>query len=817
MRTVLQDVRHALRLFRHNPGFTAVSALTIALAIGGCTAVFSVLNGVLLRPLPYPDPDRIVTVAERHPGSDAGLGGVVFSNHTYYAWLENAKTVEAIGGFNQRRFTVSGEGLPEAERVAGAAYTPSMFRVLGIAPRLGRAIEERDAAEGAPHVVVVSHEFWASRLGASPDALGRTITLNGESHEVIGVMPQGFAYPDPARLYTPYTVPPPTPNSVGLFGGLARLAPGTTPEQAAAEGTAAARSVERPYVMEVVYGKGGPVEVPVERLSDRVTKTVRPALVVLAIGIALVLVIACANVTNLFLSRGVARGREMAVRAALGAGRRRLLRQLLIESLLLSVVAGAIGLFLGWMLTRAMPALAPETFPRLENIAIDGRVLAVSAALSLLAGTLSGLLPALRGSHVALSSAMREGDVRTSTASGRSRPVLLALEAALAVVMLVGAALLGRSFMKLLDVEKGYDPVGVVTASLVPVGTVDDQRVQAVVRDVLERLRAMPGVEAAGAGNMMPFGGSTAISGFPLADVPGPDGQPVQARALAYTVTPGYFEALGMRLVDGRFPTASDATARTGTMLVNESFAKTYYTDGRPAVGRRYESRSSEDAPPTVTEIIGVVADMLPAALDGKPEPAIYRTAGGGSHEDAQLDAGLFVVRTSSDPDALIPAFRAAVREIEPNAVALDRVATLSSRIADSVGQPRFAATVLGIFAGLALTLAAIGLYGVLSYNVSARRREIGVRAALGAGRRDLLGLVLRQGLGVTMVGLAIGLIAAAGLTRLMESLLFGIEALDITSFLAAPAVLLLVACAACLVPALRAARVDPATALRDG
>jgi predicted permease len=502
----------------------------------------------------------------------------------------------------------------------------------------------------------------------------------------------------------------------------------------------------------------------------------------------------------------------MAVRAALGAGRGRLLRHLLNESLLLSLVSGALGLFLGWILTSSIPALAPENFPRLANIQIDGRVLGVSLVLSLLAGTLSGLLPALRGSRVALSSAMRESDVRTSTSTGRSRPVLLALEAALAVVMLVGAALLGRSFVKLLDVEKGYDPSGVVTASLVGVGEEDDARMTAVVRDVLERLRAMPGVEAAGAGNMTPFGGSTSISGFPLPDVPGPDGKPTQARALAYTVTPGYFEALGMRLVDGRFPTASDAASRTGSFLVNEAFAKTYYTDGRPAVGRRYENKESEDAPVTVTQIIGVVGDMLPASLDGKAEPAVYHIAGGGN---VALEGATFVVRTPGDPEALMPAFRSLVREVEPNAVAIDRVATLSSQIATSVGQPRFAATVLGVFAALALTLAAIGLYGVLSYHVSARRREIGVRAALGAGRRDLLALVLRQGLGITVVGLAIGLAASAFLTRLMETMLFGVEPLDLVSFLAAPGVLLLVACAACLIPAARAARVDPAIALR--
>jgi putative ABC transport system permease protein len=391
--------------------------------------------------------------------------------------------------------------------------------------------------------------------------------------------------------------------------------------------------------------------------------------------------------------------------------------------------------------------------------------------------------------------------------------VLLALEAALAVVLLVGAGLLGRSFIKLMDVDKGYDAAGVVTASIVPVGKVDEARVHAVIRDVLERVRTMPGVEAAGAGNMTPFGGSTAISGFPLADVPGPDGKPVQARAMSFEVTPGYFEALGMRLAEGRFPTLADATAQTRTFLVNEAFVKMYYTDGRPVVGRRYTSLVG-DNPDMHFELVGVVANTLPAALTGKAEPAIFHTAGG----DVTLGGGNIVVRTSGDPAALMPSLRAAVREVEPSAVAIDRVATLSSQVSASVGQPRFAATVLGIFAALALSLAAIGLYGVLSYNVSARRREMGVRAALGASRRNLLGLIMRQGLGVTAIGLAAGLAASAFLTRLMETMLFGIEALDPVSFFVAPAVLRLVALAACLVPALRAARTDPAIALRaDG
>lgn len=811
MRTVLQDVSHAIRLFRHNPGFSAVSALTIALAIGGCTAVFSVVNGVLLRPLPYPEPDRVVSVAEEHPGSPSTLGGILFSNHTYHAWAPTARTITDVGAYNQRRYTVSGLGMAEGERLPGTAVSPSLLRVLGVTARTGRGFEDGDAVEGAQPVMLLSHEFWTSRLGGDPAVIGRSLQVDNVSREIVGIMPPGFAFPDEAQMYTPFVVPAPTPNGVSIFQALARMAPGVTPEQVHAEATAAARSVPRPYVMEVVFGKGGEVEVPVQRLSERVTESVRPALIVLAIGIGFVLLIACANVTNLFLSRGVGRAREMAVRAALGAGRARLLRQLLVESLLLSLLGGVLGIYLGWMLTGAIPALAPDNFPRVSNIAVDTRVLLVALLLSIVAGTLSGLLPALRGSRVALSSAMREGDVRTSTSSGRSRPVLLALEAALAVVLLVGAALLGRSFASLLDVDAGYDATGVLTANLVQVGPDDSVRMTAVTRDVLERLRALPNVEAAGAGNMAPFAGSTAISGFPLPGERTADGQPIQARALSNVVTPGYFEALGMRLVEGRLPTEQDVTSPVRAVLVNESFVRTYYTDGRPVVGRRYTGMMGDDD--TVAEMIGVVADVLPASLDGKPEPAIYTVQGG----EFQYSRATFVARTAGNPVELGPALRAIVREVEPSAVALDSVATLSSLVSDSVSQPRFAATVLGIFAGLALTLAAIGLYGVLSYNVSARRRELGVRAALGAGRGDLLALVMRQGLGVTFIGLALGLGASVFLTRLMESMLFGIEALDVVSYFAAPAALLAVAGLACLVPALRAARVDPAIALRDG
>lgn len=811
MRAITQDVRHALRLFVRNPGFFAVSALTIALAIGGCTAVFSVVNSVLLRPLPYPDPEQIVAVTEEHPGSTSGLGRILMSNHTYHAWLPSAKTVTALATYSGGRYTVAG-GTGDAERIPGASVTPSFFKVLGVRPAAGRLLSESDAVDGAAAVVVLGHEVWMSRFGGDLSIVGSTVRVNGTPRTVVGIAQPGFAFPETSQIYTPYIVPRSGKNGIAVFAALARMAPGVTPAQVAAEGTAAARSVTRPPVADMVFGKGGQVVVRAQRLSDRATATVRPALIMLSVGIGLVLIIACANVTNLFLSRGLSRVREMTVRAALGAHRGRLVRQLLIESVLLASFGGLLGIGLAWALTRAVPILAPANFPRVSTIAMDWPVLIVAAVLTLLAGAISGLVPALRGSRFALSLAMRDTDVRTATSSGRgTRALLLATEAALAVVLLIGASLLGRSFARLINVETGYEASNVLSAALVPVGTVPNTRMTAVVDQVLERLRALPGVEAAGAGNMAPFGGSTSIAGFPLPGAQTADGQPVQVRALSHTVSPGYAEALKMRLVEGRFINAADVTASTRALLVNEAFVRTYLTDGRPALGRRFDGLGDDDEDAAPYELVGVVANVLPAAIDGKPEPAIYVSHGRGS----EYNRASLLVRTTSDPASFGPALRAIVRDVEPNAVAVDNIATLSSQVAASVATPRFAASVLGAFALLALVLAAVGLYGVLSYNVTTRRREMGVRAALGASRWNIVRIVLAQGLGVTAAGLAAGMIAASLLTRLMQNQLFGIKPLDPVSFIAAPAVLFAFAILACAIPARRATRIDPAEALR--
>jgi putative ABC transport system permease protein len=558
--------------------------------------------------------------------------------------------------------------------------------------------------------------------------------------------------------------------------------------------------------------------VRVDSIVNTLTARIRPALLVLSVAVVGVLLIGCANVANLFLSRGVARERELAVRAAMGAGRRRLLAQLVAESLLLALAGGLVGVMLAGAFVRVLPQLAPADFPRLADIQVNGVVLMVALVASIAAGLLSGVMPALRASRVDLVSSLRDGAGASSgLRMARLRAGLLIAEAALAVLLLIGSGLLIRSFVSLIQVDAGYTAEDVLLANVyLPGGggpgfrpdPAASQRAEAFATLLLSRLASVPGVTAAAAGNMVPLGGAMAISAFDLPGVVGADGTPVIARASEFSVTPGYFDALGLRLREGRWLTEADRTSAVQSMVVNESFVRSYLSDGRPVVGRRFEGLSE---PGTTTEIVGVVGDMLLGGLDTEPQPATYWAL----NEAHPLRGRMFLlVRTAGDPAAIVPALRAMVREADP-AAALDGVGPLAARVAASVSQPRFAAAVLGALAALALLLAAVGLYGVLSYSVSRRQREIGVRAALGASRPEILRLVVTQGLGVTVAGLVIGVVAAAAATRLMQQMLFGVTPLDWFTFVAAPLLLLFVALVACLVPARRAASTDPAVALR--
>jgi predicted permease len=807
---LLQDIRHSFRLMLRHPGFTAAALVTLALGIGANTAIFSIVYGVLFRPLPYKQADRLIRVWEVHPGGNPPVRGPLFSNRTYYSWIEQPQAIDRLGAFSRTAYTLTGSGEPS--RIAAMQVSPALFDLLGATPRAGRLFAEDDARDAGADSVVLSYGFWRERFGADHAAIGGTLQLDGRSMTIVGVTPPGFYFPDrDVQLFVPYRVPRvpgPQEGGISIFGAVARLRPGYTLEQAAAEGTAAARNTgPRGMVADLLFGKGGPVEVRTERLLDEMTSRVRPALVLLAIGVGLVLLIACANVANLLLSRGVARQRELAVRGAIGAGRRRLVGQLVTETMVLAMAGGALGILLGWMLTRVLPALAPADFPRLADIRIDATVLAFAVCTTIVAGLMSGVLPGLRASGGDLTSILRSG-VSPGTRNKRVGASLLLAEAALCVLLLVGSALLIRSFVRLTQVEPGFDPANVLQARLyLSAGERPPAATLAIIDRVLDRVRQQPGVAAAGASNMAPFVRATAITGFSIPGT-GPDGQPLIARAISYVVTPGYAEALKLRLRDGRLFEPRDMSSGILPMLVNEEFVRAYLSDGRPVVGRQFPGPPEE--PPR--EIIGVVGNVLKDGLDAQPQSEVYQLARGRWRFTSQIS---IVARTTGNPLDLAPAFRAAVREADPGG-ALDDVAPLSSKLSASMGQPRFAAAVLGLFAIVALALAATGLYGVLSYQVLQRRREMGVRAALGASRGMLVRLVIREGLTVTVAGLLLGLGAALLLTRLMQGLLFGVRPLDAPSFLAAPLILLLVALAACLLPARRAAQVDPAEALRS-
>jgi predicted permease len=808
MTTVFQDLRHALRLMGQAPGFTAAALVTLALAIGVNTAVFSAVYGVLLRPLPYADPDGIVRLSEFHPGGTAIVTDGRLSNLTFDAWRSGARMIAAPAAYSSQTYTIG--GLDEPVRIEAASVSPSIFPLLGTSPAAGRLFRDEDAVRGAGRVVVLSHALWQSRFGGSASVVGQTMLLDGDVYEVVGVAPASFYFPDrDAQLWTPYVLPTGGKGSINVMYVVARLKPGVTPEQAAAEGTAAARSVTRPMAAELMFGKGGPVEVRVRRLVDQMTVGIRPAMLVLLAAVGLVLLIACANVANLLLARGVARARELAVRAALGAGRGRLARQLLTESAALGLTGGALGVFLAWALLTALPAWAPEGLPRLADVRLDLRVLAFAVIVSLTAGALAGVLPALRAARTELTPALRANDQRSVGGGERVRGLLLAAEAATSVVLLIGAALLVRSFVALVNVNPGYDPTNVLTGRVYLTGAAaTPERRRQIVESLVDRIRSSPGVVTAGAGSMAPLNSSTAISGFDFR--PNPGSEAVIARALYYVVTPGYAEALGLRRLEGRLLEANDSTSAIQAMVVNEAFVKSYMNDGQPVAGRRYQGLMGD--PKVTTEIVGVVSSVLKDGLDREPRPEMYFAH---SKERGITREINLVIKTSGDPAALVPSLRSIVREVEPTA-ALGEAGTLAARVSASVAQPRFATAILGVFAALALALAATGLYGVLSYSVSQRRREIGIRAALGASRATVITLVVRQGLVATTVGLLVGMMASALVVRLLQPLLFGVAPIDLASFTVMPLVLLAVALTACLIPARRAAATDPATALRN-
>lgn len=819
------DLTHAFRFLLRNRQFAVSAIVTTALGVGATVAVFSAVYGVLLRPLPYPDADRLVQVWEIHPGADAPLTGALLSGPTYEQWSDGSEALDDLAAFRVGDYTFTESG--SSERLRAAHISPSLFRVLRTMPALGRAFDTDDVQQGAEPVVILGDALWRHRFGGNPSVLGRQLSIEGVTYRIVGVTPPAFAFPDVkggwsdeprgATLYLPLFVkhPSTSDDAIDIVQAIGRLKPDTTLARVETEGTAAARSVARPWA-DLAFGNGAAVEVRARQLVAHMTSRVRPALAVLAVTVVFVLLISSANVANLLLSRSMARTREFAIRSAIGASPRRLIEHAAAESMLISIVGSAAGLLLGWTLVKAMPLAAPEAFPRLEAIRIDAWSFMVAGLAAIVAAIIAGIIPATRLSRIDVASVIQDGARTTGTPAKAARRALLVGEAAMAMVLLIGATLLARSLTNLVRVDTGYDANDVVTADVyltgAPGAPADPKRMSQLGVAAAERLRAMPGVRSAGAGNMVPFGGTLSSVGFGLPGMVTSDGQPLVARAVQMIITPGYAEALGMRLKDGRFFRPDDVASTIQPMMVNETFARTYLSsDGRPAVGRRFVGMfprmlGRDDA---AFEIVAVVGDVL-LGLDAQPQPHIYLLHGGA------FDMGrpALVIRTSDAPGVIAGTMSTIVQQLEPTA-ALDRISRLSDKVSSSIGEPRFASYVVGAFSLLALALAATGLYAVLSHRVVQRRREMGVRTALGATRASLMRMVVFEGLSLTVQGLVIGMIAAALLMRLAANLLFGVSPVDAVSFVIASLLLLCVALVACLVPAWRAASVDAAKMLQ--
>ena len=808
MSDLLRDIRLALRTLRKAPGFTGIAVITLALGIGANTAIFSVVNGVLLRPLPYHDPERIAIVRETYAD---GLRGTA-SGPNFLDWRSRNRSFEQLSAYRLRMLTVSGEGDPE--EVSGAHVTSDFFRMLGIPLAAGRSFAPGEE-EGESRTVVLGDGFWRTRYAADPAIIGRTIRLNARPYTVVGIAPQGFAFPGRSQVWLPaeLKVGRAAERSSHSFDVLGRLKPGVTLEAAQADIAAIAADLAR----EFPESNGGrSVE-----LTPLVTDTlgaIRPALLLVAGAVTLVLLIACANIANLFLARASGRQRELAVRAALGAGRWRIARQLLAEAIVLALLGGTVGVLLATWGVDTLVALRPRGIPRLDEIGVDPATLGYTVVISVLVGIGFGLAPALSLSRRDPADWLR-GEARGS--EGRSRVrlrnALVVVQVSLALMLLVGASLLVVTVRRLSAIEPGFDPDHVLVFDLPALSAhyPDRQRHVAFANRVLESLGAIPGAEAVGAVFYLPLGSSDVSGDFVFEGAPPP--QPGREAYAGYRMVSGdFFRALGVPVRRGRPLGPEDRAGAPRVAVVNETFVRRFVGDGEPLGRRLTFGDGTEDA--AWMAIVGVAADVRTLGLTTDPPPEIYVPF-------EQITADLWTVFTGSTlsvavrsvgtPERLAPAVRAAVRQVDPEQV-VSNLRPAGELVSGAMARQRFSMLLLLAFGGLALALAGVGVYGVLAYTVSQRTRELGIRVALGASAGAVRALVLLQGLGVALVGLALGLVGALGLSRLLRAVLYDVSPTDPLALAAAAGVLGGVAAIACLIPAVRATRVNPVEALRS-
>jgi putative ABC transport system permease protein len=796
MDTLAMDLRYALRQLLRAPGFTLVAVLTLALGIGANTAIFSAIDGVMLKPLPYADPGRLVLLYGTYP--QTGRTGTSLPD--YRDWREQGRFFSDLAAFTVTSSNLA-TGSGEPDRVSRAITTANFFRTLGVRPERGRFFAEGEDRGGGEQVAVISHQLWQDRLGGAADAVGRKVQLHGRAFTVIGVAPPGFRFGEPVDVWTPLNQDGQQPRRAEFLDVVGRLAHGVTLQRAQVEMKAVSERLARQYPQ-----TNATIRSEVAGLREEVVGKVRPALLAFMGAVGLVLLIACANVANLLLTRAAAREREIAVRVALGAGRRRILRQLVTESLLISALGAAAGVALAYAAIQAVRGAESELIPRFADVGIDLRVLGFTALLALVTGVLFGLSPAVQFGWVRVGGVLR-GSRGTAGRQGshRFRSALVAGEVALALMLLVGAGLFVRSFVQMQHVDAGFDPTGVLTAkvALPAAQYAEPARQREFYARLLERLRTAPGVTTVALGSNVPLSGGAGYLSFSVEGLP-PAPADVMQDAQPFVVTPGYLEALRIPVVQGRAFSEQDHADAPQVALINRGMAKKFWGTRNP-IG----SRISFDGT-TWQTVVGVVGDTRVEGLTAAPYAQVYLPF-------AQAPQGGMTVlaRTTADPAATGAAVRQAVRALDPALPVYD-VRTMEQLSARSVLRPRVGTGMLGVFAAIALTLAAIGIYGLIAYSVSQRTREIGVRLALGATPAEMQRLVLRQGMSPALAGVVIGAVGAAAATRWIRGMLYGVAPSDPATFAAVPLFLTAVALLACWIPARRATRVDPAVALRS-
>ncbi|HEY7498230.1 MAG TPA: ABC transporter permease [Vicinamibacterales bacterium] len=799
MATFLQDLRYGVRMLLRAPSFAAVAIATLALGIGANTAIFSVVNALVLRPLPYPDPHELVMVwqdvrARGGPANEWGTPG------NFADWKKSGlfTGVTAIQGWVP---TLTGLGDPEP--LVGEQVTHEYFDVLGITPALGRSFRTEDDVPNAARVTIISHALWQRRFNGDAATIGRAIVLGGEPHEIVGVMPAGFrpGIIGTAELWRPRRLNLTAPaRGAVVLRIIARMKPDQSLEQTSASATLLAAQLAAAYP-EWNQGAG----INVTTLHSQVVGNIQQGLFVLLGAVGFVLLIACANIANLLLARASARAREIAVRLALGAARRRLVRQLLTESVLLSAAGGALGILLGVWGIEALVAIAPQSAPRVGEIGLDRTVLAFALAMTLITGMLFGIVPAIQAARADVTPALKDGARGTPSKSGhRTRRALIAIEVAIALVLLVGSGLLMRTLVRLQHFDLGFTPDRVL------VGQVNPPRVKYSTREQLSafydrliaRVSQLPGIEAASLSSIVPLGGDSDMS-ILIEGRPVPKTEDAAIAVWYRLISPAYFKAMGIPVKLGR---AFESIEPSPVVIVSDVTARRFWQDENP-LGKRVRFGEGETDP--WFTVVGVVGEVR------------MRGARGGSRSEVYLPYWQYpepgtnvVLKAAGRPEGLVGALRQAVRDVDPD-IPVSGIAPMSTIVSGSIDEPRFLALLVGVFAALALALAAVGIYGVIAYAVAQRTAEIGVRMALGAARKDVFALVIFDGLKLTAVGIVFGLVAAGAMSLGIESLLFGVRPIDTLTFAGMTAALVITAVAACIVPARRAARVDPMVALR--